>query len=106
MPVTKDEAINKARSLISLLKSNGMDIYEAYLFGSSASGRSHENSDIDIAIVSREFSGVPFYDAQKISKFRRAVDLKLEIHPFALNDVLEDPPLFFLDIKSEGFLIS
>ena len=55
----------------------------------------HDNSDIDIAIVSDKFTGMPFYDALKVSKFRRAIDLKIEVHPFSLEDILNDPPLFF-----------
>ncbi len=58
--------------------------------------------DIDIAIVSDKFAGVPFYDLKKISKFRRAIDLRLEVHTFSLDDVLNDPPLFFVDIKRKG----
>lgn len=106
MSSAKVEAINKARQLIGLLKKNGIDIFEAYLFGSVTMGKEDEYSDIDIAIVSEEFTGVPFYDVKKVSKFRRAVDLRLEIHPFSLNDILNDPPLFFSDIKSKGILVS
>ena len=32
------------------------------------------NGDIAIAIVSKNFVGTPFYDVQKISKYRRSVD--------------------------------
>lgn len=106
MSSTKDQAINKVRELLSLMKSGGMEIYEAYLFGSAVMDKGNEYSDIDIAIVSKEFTGVPFYDVKKISKYRRAVDLKLEIHPFSLNDILDSPPLFFLDIKSKGIPIN
>jgi hypothetical protein len=106
MPSAKDDAIDKARRLITLLTSNGIDVYEAYLFGSAAVDKGDEFSDIDIAIVSNEFSGVPFYDAKKISKFRRAVDLKLEIHPFSLEDILNNPPLFFVDIKAKGIRVN
>ena len=101
----KDAAINKARQLIALMKSNGFDVYEAYLFGSAVIDKMTEYSDIDVAIVSDKFTGVPFYDALKISKFRRAIDLKLEVHPFSLKDILNDPPLFFVDIKSKGIRI-
>ena len=94
MSSAKDEAIMKARKLISLLSSNGIDVSEAYLFGSVSMDKGDEFSDIDLAIVSKEFTGVPFYDAKKISRFRRAVDLKLEVHPFSLKDVLIDPPIF------------
>lgn len=102
MSSAKDEAIKKARTLITLLSSNGIDVHEAYLFGSVSMDKGDEFSDIDLAIVSNEFTGVPFYDAKKISRFRRAVDLKLEVHPFSLKDVLSSPTLFFLDIKAKG----
>ncbi|MBU2520862.1 MAG: hypothetical protein KKD50_01395 [Proteobacteria bacterium] len=34
MSSAKDKAINKARKLIGLLETNGIDVYEAYVFGS------------------------------------------------------------------------
>lgn len=106
MSVKKDFALDKARKLIALLKSTGMDIHEAYVFGSAVMDAGDEDSDIDLAIVSKEFTGLPFFDVKKISKYRRAVDLRLEIHTFALNDILENPPLFFLDIKSKGISVN
>jgi len=106
MSSAKDKAIIKARKLIELLKTNGINVYDAYMFGSVAMDKGDEYSDIDIAIVSEEFTGVPFYDVKKISKFRRAVDLRLEVHPFSLNDILENPPLFFVDIKNKGIRVS
>lgn len=32
--------------------------------------KADEYSEIDVAIVSKEFTGMPFYDVKKISKFR------------------------------------
>ena len=106
MSSAKDKAIIKARKLIGLLETNGINVYDAYMFGSVAMDKGDEYSDIDIAIVSEEFTGVPFYDVKKISKFRRAVDLRLEVHPFSLSDILHDPPLFFVDIKDKGVQIN
>ena len=106
MSSAKNKAIDNARKLIRLLKTNGIDVYEAYLFGSVAMDKADEYSDIDIAIVSEDFTGTPFYDVKKISKYRRAIDLRLEVHPFSLTDILHDPPLFFVDIKNKGVQIS
>ena len=106
MSSTKDNAIQKAKQLIRLLKSNGIDVSEAYLFGSAALNKGSKYSDIDIAIVSDKFTGVPFYDVRKISKFRRSVDLRLEVHPFSSNDILDDPPLFFVNIKRKGIPVA
>ncbi len=105
MSLGKNQAIIKARKFVSLLRSQGMDISEAFLFGSAMTNFSDENSDIDIALVSKEFSGVPFYDVKKLTKYRREVDLRLEIHPYSLDDILYNPPLFYLKIKSEGISV-
>ncbi len=105
MSSAKDNALNKARKLIKLLNLNGVEVSEAYLFGSVTKGTAHINSDIDIAIVSKNFIGIPFYDIQKISKYRRSIDLKLEVHLFSMDDILVDAPLFFTQIKDEGIRI-
>lgn len=105
MSSEKDRAINKAKALIELLKTNGINIHEAYVFGSAIKDMADEYSDIDIAIVSKDFSGMPYYDVKKVSKYRRSIDLRLEIHPFSLNDINVDPPLFFMNIKNKGFRI-
>ena len=34
MPSTKDNALNKAKKLINLLNSNGIEVFKAYIFGS------------------------------------------------------------------------
>jgi uncharacterized protein len=101
----KNDALDKAKMLVALLNSNGIEVYEAYVFGSAVKDQMDESSDIDVAIVSDKFSGIPFYDILKISKLRRAVDLKLEVHPFSMKEVLNDPPLFFMDIKSKGIAV-
>ena len=105
MSSEKNRAINKAKALIKLLKTNGINIYEAYVFGSAIKDMADEYSDIDIAIVSKDFSGIPYYDVKKVSKYRRAIDLRLEIHPFSLKDINVDPPLFFMNIKDKGVRI-
>jgi len=105
MSSAKDNALNKAKKFIELLNLNGIEVSEAYLFGSVAKGATHKDSDIDIAIVSKNFIGIPFYDVQKISKYRRSIDLKLEVHPFSMEDILVDTPLFFTEIKNEGIRI-
>ena len=105
MSSTKNNALNKARKLIELLNSNGIEVFKAYVFGSVIQGTTHESSDIDIAIVSKDFIGIPFYDVQKISKHRRTIDLKLEVHPFSMDDILIDPSLFFTEIENKGVQI-
>ncbi len=46
MSSAKDKALDKGKKLIRLLKTNGIDVYEAYLFGSAAMDKADEYSDI------------------------------------------------------------
>jgi hypothetical protein len=102
----KDIAIHTARRFVTLLKTHGIDVCEAYVFGSAISNQLGPDSDIDVAVVSGEFSGIPYYDVKKISKYRRSIDLRLEIHPFSLDDVTKDPPSFLLDTRKKGVRIN
>jgi len=102
MAYEKDNAIFTARRFVALLKTNGINVSEAYVFGSAILNKSDDDSDIDVAVVSKEFSGIPYYDVKKVSKYRRAIDLCLEIHPFSFDDININPPSFFLDIRNKG----
>jgi uncharacterized protein len=106
MPAEKDIFINKAKMFLDFLRQDGIDVADAYLFGSVVEGRANDESDIDVAVVSKDFQGIPFFDMQRIGKHRRRVDLRLEIHPFSLHDVQTDPSLFYLKIKQVGIQIS
>ncbi|MFO7985620.1 MAG: nucleotidyltransferase domain-containing protein [Desulfatiglandaceae bacterium] len=105
MASEKDILVTKAKSFLDALIRDGIDVSEAYLFGSVAKGSADADSDIDVAVVSSDFQGIPFYDIQKISKHRRNIDLRLEIHPFSLREIETEPSHFFLKIKRDGIRI-
>jgi predicted nucleotidyltransferase len=105
MASAKDISVKTARLFIDSLRESGIDVSEAYLFGSVAKGSADKDSDIDLAVVSRDFQGIRYHDIKKISKHRRKVDLRLEIHPFSRQEVEQDPPQFFLKIKQDGMRI-
>ncbi|MFH0711915.1 MAG: nucleotidyltransferase domain-containing protein [archaeon] len=70
--------MGKKESLIKKLKRFKNKISKKYgaekiiFFGSRASGKPHEDSDVDLIIVSKKFEGV--------SSFKRSPDLYLEWH--------------------------
>ncbi len=66
------------------LESNGIRINDLILFGSSSTGTLHPGSDIDIAVISDDFSGMDIFkralstkDAElsTIRKYRIALDI-------------------------------
>jgi predicted nucleotidyltransferase len=106
MAIRNDLVLEKARLFLDILRKHGFNISEAYVFGSSVKTGLNEESDIDIAVVSKDFEGLPYYDVRKISRIRRQVDLRLEIHPFSERDILDDPPFFFKEIKKSGIRVA
>lgn len=89
---------------ITKLEENGFTIKKAFLFGSYAKGNAHENSDIDIALVSDEFEGIRFYDKDKIRRTTISVSSQLEVLPFKTSDFTDDDP-FVKEILETGVRI-
>jgi len=86
-----NDILNK---LIKALNENRIAISEAYLFGSYARSSNSEYSDIDVALVSNEFTGIRYLDIKKIGRIVRNIDYRIEVHPFSLKDKGES---MFLD---------
>ncbi len=78
------EIIKIASSFAQAVKSN-FDCSEVILFGSYAKGTSHEESDIDIAVVLVGYENQ--FDVQlELMRLRRKIDSRIEPHPFRLSD--------------------
>ena len=68
------------------LKRQKINVQQLFLFGSYAKGTAHENSDIDIAVISEDFKGDPIDDIVGLMRLRRGIDLRIEPHPFLPED--------------------
>jgi predicted nucleotidyltransferase len=87
----KGEALRIANEYINSISSK-YNIRQAILFGSFAKGNFHEDSDIDIAIVVNNV--VDIIDAQiDLMKLRRKIDLRIEPHPFLIDDFNQSNPV-------------
>ena len=88
--------LKEIRSIIALyidaLKRNQISPQQVFLFGSFAKGSTCRDSDIDLAIVSKDLSGDPIDDFVRLMKFRRGIDLRIEPHPFLPEDFEPDNP--------------
>ncbi len=98
------EALNAARLLLKLLNENGISVAGAFLFGSFARNEDVEGSDIDLALVSDDFSGIRYYDIRRIAPFIGLVDDRLEIHTFSTRDRAES--LFLNEIMTTGIQVA
>jgi len=104
MAVVPNEINEKINALLKLLRESGLLINKAFLFGSSVRKRRDRWSDIDLAIVSEDFTGVPFDDRKKINGFILKVDSSIESHPFMPEDFTEDN-FFVREIVRSGIEI-
>ena len=76
-------------------------IAKAYLYGSHAKGTAGKWSDIDLAIVSPDFSEDLFSERVYLMKLALSVDDRLEPSPFRPDDFTRDNPLVN-EISSTG----
>lgn len=104
MAKRKIDIIDTLNKLITALREKKITVTEAYLFGSYAKGRHSEDSDIDVALVSEEFSGVRYLDIKKIGRIVRSIDYRIEVHPFSLKD--KEESLFLDEIIRTGIKVA
>lgn len=86
-----DSIFNDVRKLIVELEKENIRIERAILFGSQVLGTATEYSDIDVALVSPDFSGTRFLDNQRMTNAILRVNSGIETHPFTREDFLDSP---------------
>ena len=90
--------------------SKAITVQRMYLFGSRATGQAGEESDYDIAIISRDFQGKPFTERQTL--VRPLVREVLGIQPLDVvcytEEEYEDGKTAFLPgiIEDEGVVVT
>ena len=80
----RTDALNIARQYASVVKTN-YDCKKVFLFGSYAKGTNHEESDIDIAVILKDFEN-PMEIQLELMRLRRKIDSRIEPHPFREKD--------------------
>ncbi|MBI4646345.1 MAG: nucleotidyltransferase domain-containing protein [Bacteroidia bacterium] len=56
--VTQNVIIETVKNFASEIKNSGINLKKVYLFGSYAKNQQKEHSDIDVALVADEFTGL------------------------------------------------
>jgi predicted nucleotidyltransferase len=106
MAYTKDEAITVIRTFLESIRQD-LPIERAYLFGSYATGRNRDYSDIDLAIVTPVVNSKT---SLKISQeiFHRAMLYNVDLEPicFSPEEFEKEELPIVLDIKREGVEIT
>ncbi len=102
----REYALNKAKEFIAVLIKHNFKISAVYLFGSFASDdvKDFEWSDIDLAIISNDFTGSRFDDNMKIFPFLVKIEPRIETHPYTQTD-FDNSPFAAEEIVSKGIKI-
>lgn len=104
--VTQSTALDIAREYLHELRSLGVGIRKAILFGSFAQNRQHEWSDIDLALFADDFTGLaaldkePFRALHILPKY-----MAIEAHTFPTRRFEENDP-FVEEIKKTGIEVN
>ena len=88
------------KEFLAYLKENKYNIQKAYIFGSYAKGKFHEDSDIDLAIVLQNLSN-SFTMQIELMKLSRKFDSRIEPHPLDADTFNNSHP-FAHEILSYG----
>lgn len=98
-------AVYNRNELIDLIKRyseilrNSMQVDQIYLFGSYATGKADADSDIDLLIVSPDFTDDFVQNQLILMRARREIDYRIEPHPVLTKDL--DSNILFTIAKKE-----
>ena len=94
------------RRAVTLLRRK-VRVSRVILFGSHARGRADEWSDVDLAVISPDFTQMPYPQLiNLLVEVTLAVDPSLELHAFTPKDIKEARPTNFLGhIIAEGKVV-
>lgn len=104
--LTQKSVINHIRKFAEEVKDSGIHLQKIILFGSYAKNKQHQWSDIDVAMVADEFTGVGFNDIGLFSKIQIKYPYYL-IQPRTYNtkDFLPQKDPFVKEITKSGIVI-
>lgn len=87
-----DEIDAKVHQYIEILKKK-YTILRVYIYGSFAKGTNHKWSDIDLAIISPDFSDDTMSDRLVLMKIGALIDDRIEPYPFSTKRFTSTDPL-------------
>jgi len=87
------------------LMSSDLRIDQVYLFGSFAVGTPHQWSDIDLAVVSPDFTDDVIENDMRLARLTWDVDVRIEPHAFRPEDFTPDNP-WVAEILRSGIRIT
>ena len=89
----KDEQVNETIQNFLREVRKKYHVQRAYLYGSFARGTAGKWSDIDLAIISPDFSDDVFKDRLNLMRIAASIDNRIEPRPFKMEQFNRNDPL-------------
>jgi len=103
--LTRNAVIKTVRSYAKGVRKQGINLRKVILFGSFAKGTQHEWSDIDVALVADDFTGVGILDTPRFSRIHLQTSfMYIEPITYSTDYFMESDP-FIEEIKKTGIEI-
>jgi predicted nucleotidyltransferase len=99
----KNQALKIIKKFVKRLRQKGISVDRVILYGSHAAGKGRRDSDIDVAIVSKDFGKDRVEEGTELYRIAGKVDARLEPVPISLAAYENDTwlPLIY-EIKVKG----
>lgn len=100
-----EKVIKAVQKYIAILKTGNLPISAVYVFGSYAKGKEHEDSDVDVAVISPQFKNS--WEALQYLWRNRPQDLGMSIEPvgFSPEDFKSKYSSLINEIKTYGVAV-
>jgi predicted nucleotidyltransferase len=95
------DVLKAVTHFLEAVEGSGLRLVAAYLYGSHAGGTARADSDIDIALISRDFTGDWLEDHRKIVDALLRSDPRIEPVRFRPEQFYDEHPLVW-EIKKKG----
>jgi len=103
--LTQNAAIKTVRNYAKEINKQGVNLRKVILYGSFAKGTQHEWSDIDVALVADDFTGVGILDTPRFSRINLQTPyIRIEPRTYSTDYFQESDP-FIEEIKNTGIEI-
>ncbi|MDR2571439.1 MAG: nucleotidyltransferase domain-containing protein [Oscillospiraceae bacterium] len=102
--LNKEYVMQIAKEFAVLVRSDLDNSAEIYVFGSAARNEMHEDSDIDIAVVSNSFTTDAIDNRVKLLNLSQKVSWNIEPHPITHEYWTHTTP-FEDEVKKDGIIV-
>ena len=101
--MAKNQSIKIVRKFIKALKQEGITVDRVILYGSYARGKTRSDSDIDVAVISKNFGKDRVEEGMTLFRVAGKIDPRLEPIPISSESYQNDTwvPLIY-EIKEKG----